>query len=227
MSNKELPILKTIPEKVLSGIDLYRFNKRLLDIVLCLILLPILLPIMVVIAIFIILETPGSPLFIQERIGKDGKRFTLYKFRTMENNHNSDQERQYMKDYVTGKVIIPVTGESFKPATKSLTKVGSVLRKTSLDELPQIFNVILGEMSLIGPRPNVPWEVDEYLDWHRERLSVLPGITGLAQVKGRSNITFDEIVRYDIYYARNANLKLDAHILWQTISVVFRGWGAG
>jgi lipopolysaccharide/colanic/teichoic acid biosynthesis glycosyltransferase len=173
------------------------------------------------------LESEGSPLFIQKRIGHNGKEFYIYKFRTMENNHHSDDERLFMKAFVKGEEIIPVTGKSYKPPAQPYTAIGSFLRKTSLDELPQVFNVIRGEMSFVGPRPNVPWEVDEYQDWHCKRLSVLPGITGLAQINGRSNISFDEIVRHDIFYIRNANLKTDLLILWNTLGVVFKGRGAG
>jgi lipopolysaccharide/colanic/teichoic acid biosynthesis glycosyltransferase len=109
---------------------------------------------------------------------------------------------------------------------RQLTRVGRILRKTSLDELPQLFNVIKGDMSLVGPRPNVPWEVEEYRDWHRERLGVLPGITGLAQISGRSGITFDDIVRYDIDYIENQNFVMDLRILWLTVTSVMTGNGA-
>jgi lipopolysaccharide/colanic/teichoic acid biosynthesis glycosyltransferase len=104
--------------------------------------------------------------------------------------------------------------------------MGYILRKTSLDELPQLANVLLGSMSLVGPRPNVPWEVASYQAWHRERLNALPGITGLAQVNGRSAIDFDTIARYDIEYVRHVSLGLDVHILLKTVSVVIGGRGA-
>ena len=117
--------------------------------------------------------------------------------------------------------------EVYKPAhTSQITWVGHILRKTSLDELPQILNILKGEMSLIGPRPNVPWEVEEYQPWHYERLEALPGITGLAQVRGRSGISFDTIVKYDIEYIRKQSVSLDLKILWWTVSTVFHGVGA-
>ncbi len=118
-------------------------------------------------------------------------------------------------------------GKVYKPIQASqVTRIGRILRKTSLDELPQIFNVLKGEMSLVGPRPNVPWEVDEYRPWHYERLEVLPGITGLAQVRGRSGISFDSIVQYDIEYVEQQSLGMDLRILWRTVSTVLFGKGA-
>jgi lipopolysaccharide/colanic/teichoic acid biosynthesis glycosyltransferase len=135
-----------------------------------------------------------------------------------------------MKAYISGKVDggdVP-TVPRFKPNNNgNITRLGNLLRKTSLDEIPQIINILRGEMSLIGPRPNVPWEVETYQLWHTERLDVLPGITGLAQVKGRSNLRFDELVRYDIYYVRNQSLILDLKILWWTILTIVTGLGAG
>jgi len=116
----------------------------------------------------------------------------------------------------------------YKPPIESqVTRVGRILRKTSIDELPQLWNVLTGEMSLVGPRPNVLWEVDAYESWHNERLEVKPGITGLAQVKGRSGIPFDLLVRYDVEYVRKQGVWLDWKIMWDTFTVVFRGDGSG
>jgi lipopolysaccharide/colanic/teichoic acid biosynthesis glycosyltransferase len=133
-----------------------------------------------------------------------------------------------MKAYVRGEIIHNKPGNgTFKPLTDNqITRVGRFLRKTSLDELPQMINVLKGEMSIVGPRPNVPWEVDEYRPWHFERLEVLPGITGLAQVQGRSSISFNSIVRYDINYIERQNLALDLKILWWTLKSVFLSKGA-
>jgi len=112
----------------------------------------------------------------------------------------------------------------YKPIQESqVTPVGRILRKTSLDELPQIFNVLKGEMSLVGPRPNVPWEVEEYKQWHYKRLKVLPGVTGLAQVYGRSSISFDHIVQYDIEYVEKQSLLMDLEIMWRTVWVTSKG----
>jgi lipopolysaccharide/colanic/teichoic acid biosynthesis glycosyltransferase len=133
-----------------------------------------------------------------------------------------------MRAFVNGE-IDQVESEKvvFKPFRESqVTRTGRLLRKTSLDELPQILNVLKGEMSLIGPRPNVSWEVEAYKEWHRERLNALPGITGLAQVNGRSCISFDRIVEYDIEYIENQSLRMDLQILWLTVRSVIRADGA-
>lgn len=195
-------------------------------------MLPFILVVIGLIALAISLDSPGSPLFVQERVGMNGRRFKIYKFRSMWKNHNPQRDRSFMQDYISGKISLDDGRDGkvarFKPVRQEdLTRVGRFLRKTSLDELPQIFNVIRGEMSLIGPRPNVTWEVDAYLPWHYERLNVLPGITGLAQVMGRSDITFDQIARYDIRYARYQDLQMDFWILWQTVQIIFDRSGAG
>jgi lipopolysaccharide/colanic/teichoic acid biosynthesis glycosyltransferase len=186
---------------------------------------------MSIIALAIMLDSPGSPIFVQERIGKFRERFRMFKFRTMRRDYDDENDRAFMQAYITGEEVENDKGEKFtvyKPNNRKYhTLLGRMLRKTSLDELPQVINIIKGEMSLIGPRPNVPWEVDEYLDWHYKRLDVLPGITGLAQVRGRSCLTFNDIVYYDIDYINNVSFKLDMHILWMTIMLVFRGVGAG
>jgi lipopolysaccharide/colanic/teichoic acid biosynthesis glycosyltransferase len=198
----------------------------------CFALLPFTLLMMGMIAIAIMLDSRGSPFFVQERIGFRGQRFRVYKFRTMWSDHDDRRDREFMQLYVAGKLDDQTDNEdklaTFKPIRKEdITRIGRLLRKTSLDELPQIFNVIRGEMSLIGPRPNVPWEVEAYKAWHRERLCVLPGITGLAQVMGRSDISFDQIARFDIQYAKNQTIQLDFWIMWQTFKIVIVGKGAG
>lgn len=185
------------------------------------------------IALIIVLDSPGSAFFVQERVGKNGRLFRLYKFRTMRIDHDGRHSRAFMQAYVAGQLpdnFEDIEGQDvgFKPIKrKDITRVGRFLRKTSLDELPQIINVLKGDMSLVGPRPNVPWEVEAYHDWHYERLNVLPGITGLAQVHGRSNITFDEIVHHDIDYVKNLSLKMDLYILWRTFQFVLTTEGAG
>jgi lipopolysaccharide/colanic/teichoic acid biosynthesis glycosyltransferase len=201
----------------------YQITKRLIDLTLSLLALPIALPVFLICAVAIALDSPGPVFFVQNRVGKGGRRFKLYKFRTMYHNCDTAGHRAFMKAFVNGEMDGKVNGKGvYKPfSDQQLTRVGRVLRKTSLDELPQLINVIKGEMSLVGPRPNVPWEVEEYRGWHKERLEVLPGITGLAQINGRSSNTFDKIVRYDIVYIENRSLKMDLKILWDTaISVV-------
>lgn len=219
---------ETTREQVRSESPYVTYGKRIFDLVICISSLVILFPFIVMISIVIVLNSPGSPIFIQERVGKNGKFFRMYKFRTMENNYNSESDREFMQAYISGKMG-DEAGETevFKPDNKSkITRFGKILRVTSLDELPQIINVLKGEMSLIGPRPNVPWEVEKYLEWHRKRLSVLPGITGLAQVRGRSSLTFDDIVRHDIEYIERMSFRQDMQVIWLTVMMVVRGVGA-
>jgi lipopolysaccharide/colanic/teichoic acid biosynthesis glycosyltransferase len=234
----------------------YEIAKRVMDVALCLLALPIALPVIAICALAIRLDSPGSVFFVQERIGRGGRRFRMYKFRTMQHNLDDSLNRAFMKAFVNGQVggdgdgvgknsyfrCVPVkaavntpfgsngrdgNGKIYKPVQASqITRVGRILRKASLDELPQILNVLKGEMSLVGPRPNVPYEVDEYRSWHHERLEVLPGMTGLAQVRGRSAISFDSIVRYDIEYVEKQSLALDFKILWWTLITVLLGTAA-
>jgi lipopolysaccharide/colanic/teichoic acid biosynthesis glycosyltransferase len=206
----------------------YQIAKRMMDVTLCLLALPLVLPLIAICALAIRLDSPGPVLFIQERIGKGGRRFRLFKFRTMHHNLNDTSHRTFMKAFVNGQIGGDKDGKAiYKPIQASqITWVGRILRKTSLDELPQLINVLKGEMSLVGPRPNVPWEVEEYRGWHYERLEALPGITGLAQINGRSSISFDSIVKHDIEYIEKQSLAMDLKILWQTVVSVFLGKGA-
>jgi lipopolysaccharide/colanic/teichoic acid biosynthesis glycosyltransferase len=183
-----------------------------------------------VIALIVALDSPGSPFFIQERVGKDGRRFRMIKFRTLRCDYDDRADRAMMEAFVAGQISDDVKNHEaiHKPLRKEIiTRVGRLLRKASLDELPQLYNILKGDMSFIGPRPNVPWEVEAYEEWHRERLKVLPGITGLAQVHGRSSLSFNKIVTYDIEYVRNMSLGLDLWIMWRTVWVVLLGNGAG
>lgn len=206
----------------------YQIAKRLLDLMISLLVLPLAFPILFICAAAVALDSQGPVLFVQNRVGKGGRRFKLYKFRTMYHNCDTSGHQVFMKAFVNGQLDEKAVGNGvYKPMTdRQLTRVGRILRKTSLDELPQLINVIKGEMSLVGPRPNVPWEVEAYRGWHKERLEVLPGITGLAQINGRSSNTFDKIVRYDIEYIENRSLKMDLRILWQTVTSVLAGKGA-
>ncbi len=210
----------------------YQFVKRVFDLTICLVCLPLAMVVMAVISLMIFLDSPGPVFFVQERIGRGERRFKLYKFRTMRCDFDSRVAREYMQAFVTGPIDQNQDEGSggqatYKPKHEGqITRVGRILRRTSLDELPQIFNVLRDEMSLVGPRPNVPWEVEVYRGWHNERLEVLPGITGLAQVRGRSDISFDSIVRYDIEYIEKRSFKLDVQILCWTVLSVIHGRGA-
>jgi lipopolysaccharide/colanic/teichoic acid biosynthesis glycosyltransferase len=206
----------------------YLFLKRILDFVVSLAALVLLLPLLLLIALLVRLDSPGQALFVQTRIGKDGDPFKIFKFRTLPQNIDDSGHREFMSAFVRGKIHRGETGRViYKPFSPSqITPVGRVLRRTGLDELPQLINVLRGEMSLVGPRPNVPWEVEAYEDWHKMRLTVLPGITGLAQVNGRSGLDFDSIAGLDIEYIRRQSLSLDLRILLETVRSALGGRGA-
>jgi exopolysaccharide biosynthesis polyprenyl glycosylphosphotransferase len=181
--------------------------------------LVMLAPVMALLAISIRLHDGGPALFTQVRIGKDGREFRIYKFRTMV----VDAEKQ-QAELLT---INDSDGVLFKlRKDPRVTAVGAYLRRWSMDELPQLFNVFLGDMSLVGPRPAVPDEVAKYADHVRRRLVVKPGLTGLWQVNGRSDLSWDESVRLDLRYAENWSFALDLQILWKTISALVKGAGA-
>ncbi len=193
----------------------YLALKRSLDIGLCLLFAPVIIPVMGICALAVRLGSPGPVLFRQERTGRNGRRFHMYKFRTMLRN------AEEMKAQLAHLNVLPPP--DFKiPDDPRITPIGRVLRRTSLDELPQILNVVRGDMSLVGPRPT-SFASNTYSLWHTERLEVPPGITGLWQVHGRNSTTFDERLRLDIDYIRNMSLALDLKILmWTALSVVRR-----
>jgi lipopolysaccharide/colanic/teichoic acid biosynthesis glycosyltransferase len=213
---------RPVPRYSLDARPLYRWTKRALDFALALVGLVLLSPVLAAIAVAIKLDSPGPVIFAQERMGKDGKRFTCYKFRSMVHNHGKEElHRAFSRDYVNGNH----TGRTiFKPPHEDVvTRVGRFLRKTSLDELPQLWNILKGEMSFVGPRPLVTYEMEAAAPWQHRRLEALPGLTGLVQVSGRSTLTFDEMVRLDIYYIEHSSLWLDLKILLKTIPVVLSG----
>ena len=196
----------------------YAITKRAIDLGVCLVFLPILLPIGLLCALAIRLETPGPILFAQQRTGQHGVRFPMFKFRTMVQN------AEELKASLQHLNILPAP--DFKiPNDPRVTRIGKFLRKTSLDELPQVLNVIRGEMSIVGPRPT-SFAATTYTLWHTVRLEVVPGITGLWQVKGRHSLTFDERLRLDVQYIRNRSILLDLKIIWWTVASVVRGSGA-
>ncbi len=190
--------------------------KRIFDVVCAglLILLLIAIPVLIIIPLAIVLESKGSPVFKQERMGKDGKRFMIYKFRTMRN----PPEGTYSVD---GKLYKP-NGELLEPSSTRITKVGRILRKTSLDELMQLFNVLNGTMSFVGPRPTLPYQAESYTEEQKRRFEVRPGVTGLAQVSGRNDLTWTEKIAYDIQYVDHFSLWLDIKILFRTVAVVLK-----
>ncbi len=196
-----------------------RLMKRAMDILLSALALMVAGPIMLLTALVVRLESPGPAIFKQIRVGKRGRPFTIYKFRSMRRGAEEEQSQLLDRNEASGPL--------FKiKADPRLTRVGRFLRRASLDELPQFINVLRGEMSLVGPRPGPPHEVAQYQSWHRQRLEVAPGITGLWQVSGRSELTFDEMCLLDIYYIENWSLGLDLTILLRTIPRVILGDGA-
>jgi lipopolysaccharide/colanic/teichoic acid biosynthesis glycosyltransferase len=209
-----------------------RLIKRATDIAGSSMALIILAPILLTIAAAIKLSSRGPMLFRQKRIGQYGVTFTFLKFRSMYVVNDSQVHRDYVKRFIAGNVKPGTHGENGKVVYKitddpRVTSVGRWLRKTSLDELPQFLNVLTGEMSLVGPRPPIPYELEAYDVWHRRRLlEVKPGITGLWQVNGRSSLPFDDMVRLDLKYAKAWSLSLDMKILLQTPRAVFSREGA-
>lgn len=207
--------------------------KRMMDIVGSLVAFVIFAPVFLAIAIAIKLTSKGPVFFRQERIGQYGKPFVLLKFRSMHINNDTSVHKQWFENFYSGKAERhPTTGGngngSFKlPNDPRVTRMGRLLRRTSMDELPQFYNVLTGEMSLVGPRPPIGYEVDAYQAWHRGRiLQAKPGITGLWQVSGRSRVAFDDMVRLDLTYARTWSIWLDIQILLKTPAAVFFGEGA-
>ncbi|MBZ5583338.1 MAG: sugar transferase [Acidobacteriia bacterium] len=201
-----------------------RVVKRMIDIALSLAALAFFLPLFAVIAALIKLTSKGPVLFRQERMGRNGEPFQFLKFRSMHVRPAETIHKKYMKDFIAGKAGDHGNGVYKLTADPRITPIGSFLRKTSLDELPQFLNVLKGEMSLVGPRPALRYEVECYEPWHRYRLMAAPpGITGLWQVEGRSKVTFDEMVRLDLRYARSWSLWLDFKILLRTPAAVLSG----
>jgi lipopolysaccharide/colanic/teichoic acid biosynthesis glycosyltransferase len=215
------------------------YAKRVIDITLASMMLVAFAPLMLIVAILIKLDSPGSALFIQKRVGSkrtlrrgllscEQAAFGCYKFRTMKQNADSAVHQAHIKAFISGQLEASNDDKAKFKLNRDprITRLGNFLRKTSLDELPQLINVIKGEMSLVGPRPVPTYEVAEYDVWHRERLAALPGITGLWQVEGRSQVSFDDMVRMDIRYIRNQSVFYDFKLLFLTLFAVLASKGA-
>jgi lipopolysaccharide/colanic/teichoic acid biosynthesis glycosyltransferase len=181
---------------------------------------------LLLIAIAIRIDSGGPALFRQQRVGRDRRIFTMFKFRTMYRDADVTPHREYVRTLIDGEDN-PHGGELYKLSVDNrITRVGGVLRRWSIDELPQLINVLFGQMALVGPRPVIPYEVEMYPDAYLRRFRVKPGLTGLWQVSGRNERTYDEMVRFDIEYAESASLMLDLRILAKTMPVVLRRQGA-
>jgi exopolysaccharide biosynthesis polyprenyl glycosylphosphotransferase len=199
--------------------------KRAFDIVFALAVLVLGAPAFVLIGLLVKLSSPGPVLFRQTRLGRDGRPFVFYKFRSMRHNNDDQVHREFCAEFING------NGHGEPQVFKMVedprvTRIGGLLRRTSLDELPQFWNVLKGEMSVVGPRPPIAYEYEHYQDWHKDRLKVKPGLTGLWQVSGRSQVGFDEMVMLDLHYISRWSLLLDLRIVARTLPVMVRGDGA-
>ena len=214
-----------------DGRKLFHVTKRVMDVLGSALAIVLFSPVFLIIAIAVKATSRGPVLFEQRRIGQYGNSFVFWKFRSMYANNDAAVHKEYVKQLIAGTADKhPSDGsDGVYKLTKDrrITPVGAFLRKTSLDELPQFFNVLKGEMSLVGPRPPIPYEVEAYDIWHRRRLlEAKPGITGLWQVSGRSRVKFDDMVRLDLEYARNWSPWMDIKILLRTPGAMVLGEGA-
>ncbi len=221
-----LPMIRLFREPLS---DFARGSKRISDIVIASLTLALLAPFWLLIALLIKFDSKGPVLYAQERVGMDGRIFLVYKFRTMLTDADSEIHREYQRKFIAGHAEANV-GDAQKPAYKlrddpRITRIGRLLRRLSLDEVPQLFNVLRGDMSVVGPRPPIPYEVEAYELRHRKRLDMKPGLTGLWQVSGRNRLPFEEMVKLDLFYIENWSLLFDLKIILRTVMVMLRGDG--
>ena len=219
-----LPMIRLFREPLSSAA---RITKRAFDIALASIALMILSPVWLVVALLIKFDSEGPVFYTQERVGMDGRLFLFYKFRTMRADADDSLHREFQRKFIEGRPEANF-GDPERPVYKiptdaRVTRIGRALRRLSLDELPQLLNVLRGDMSIVGPRPPIPYEVEAYELWHRKRLDMKPGLTGLWQVSGRNSLPFEEMVRLDLFYIENWSLLLDLKIILRTLPVMLRG----
>jgi exopolysaccharide biosynthesis polyprenyl glycosylphosphotransferase len=219
-----LPMI-TLFRSPLSGVA--RVVKRASDLLIATVASLVTLPMSLLLALLIKLDSRGPVFYKQERVGMDGRVFLFYKFRTMRSDTDDASHREFQRRYIAGQPEVKLTGDG-RPVYKMqtdprITRVGRWLRRLSLDELPQLLNVLRGDMSVVGPRPPIPYEVESYELWHRKRLDMKPGMTGLWQVSGRNRLPFDEMVRLDLFYIENWSLLLDLKIILRTLPVMLHG----
>ena len=205
----------------------YQVSKRLIDVMAASLALGVLSPFLFLAGLAIRLDSPGPALFRQKRVGQGGKEFTCYKFRTMVNGASEKMHQEYILRYMNGEPAAVDAGVATFKLTQDLriTRVGGWLRRACLDELPQLINVLKGDMSLVGPRPPIPYEVALYREKHRQRLLVPPGLTGPWQINGRDHVTFEQMVDIDLDYIQRRSLLLDTRILLLTVPAVLRKGG--
>ncbi len=202
--------------------------QRAFDLTVALLLLLFLAPLLLLIALAVRIDSSGPAIYRQRRVGLRGREFLVNKFRSMRSDADPERHRAYVEELIARgeETECSSTGLYKLVVDDRITRVGRVLRKWSLDELPQLWNVVRGDMSLVGPRPVIPYEVERYPDWYHGRFVVKPGLTGLWQVSGRNEHTYEEMVRLDIEYARRCSLRADIFILLRTAWVVLRRRGA-
>ena len=223
-----MPVPTVPAEGSLSVRQSYLRAKRLLDVIFSLLMLVPLCLVMVAVAILIRLDSEGPVFYRQQRVGLNGAMFTLYKFRTMSLHNDDSLHRHAAARFISGQIV---SGDATEDISYKLTKdarvtrIGRFLRKTSLDELPQFFNVLRGEMSLVGPRPPLPYEVELYSPFDRLRLAGKPGLTGIWQVYGRSRVSFRSMVEMDIEYLRQQSLWRDLKLIALTVPVMLFAQG--
>ncbi len=213
-----------------SAMAFYPYIKGVLDRLAAFLSLLFLSPVLILIAALIRCDSPGNPIFCQERVGKNGRHFIAYKYRTMQIHNDDTEYKNYLKEYILRDAPYKITekGEKiFKLVNdRRVTRLGVFLRKTNLDELPQLLNILFGQMSFIGPRPDIPFSVGLYEDWHHLRLQVKPGITGLWQVGRRKGLSFNQMVRIDLDYINRMSLFLDIKIALLTVRTILMGDGS-
>jgi exopolysaccharide biosynthesis polyprenyl glycosylphosphotransferase len=222
-----LPMIRLFREPLS---DFARGTKRISDIAIASLTLALFSPFWFLIAVLIKFDSKGPVFYAQERVGMDGRIFLVYKFRTMLVDADSEIHREYQRKFIAGDAEANV-GDDDRPAYKlrndpRITRVGKILRRLSLDEVPQLFNVLRGDMSVVGPRPPIPYEVEAYELRHRRRLDMKPGLTGLWQVSGRNRLPFEEMVKLDLFYIENWSLLSDVKIILRTVLVMIRGDGS-
>jgi exopolysaccharide biosynthesis polyprenyl glycosylphosphotransferase len=228
--NSRTHLIAGIPLVSIKQVNLSGFNllvKRLIDVNVAAFMMLLTAPAMAAIWLAVKLTSPGPAIFVQRRIGQKGNLFNLYKFRTMTIGQDQSAHQEYAKRWIANQPYAAgLEQNTYKIlGDKRLTPIGAFLRKYSLDELPQIVNVLKGDMSLVGPRPALGYEVDMYQEWHKERLEGLPGLTGEWQVGGRYNLSFEEMVKLDLEYLRNWTPSRDFKVLLRTVPAILQGTG--
>ena len=234
MQGKSSELGRTIPRQARITLAtsarsrrLHQWLKNLLDLAIGIVVLVVLWPLLLVVALAVKLDSPGPAIFKQKRIGKDGKVFTVRKFRSMYANADDKLHREALKKLVQGEAVAEANGRAFfKPADDPrVTRVGKFLRATGLDELPQVINILQRDMSVVGPRPAIPYELELYKDWHHRRLAVRPGVTGLWQVRRHDTENFDDVMKLDLEYIDSFSIWLDLKIILLTFPMIlFRRW---